>query len=244
MEIDKQNAKESGDLGYMASAMIYASLPHSEIAGGFFKRRNGEMKLTMMNDPEIGLPYGKIPRLITAYLCTQAKINAKTHGPQIFLGHSQAEFMRKLGMTSRGGKNGDLIRVWDQSKRLFSSSITLIGEPDSQFHFSHMNIAESGMLLWSPQSPNERTQWQSTLTLSQPFFKECCQHPVPLHMGVIHSLRSPLAIDIYIWLTYRMKSITRATPITWIQLKWQFGSNYADTPQGERDFRSNFKKQL
>ncbi len=244
MEIDKKNAKESGEIGYMASAMIYASLPHSEIEGGFFKRRNGDMKLTIMNDPEIGLPYGKIPRLITAFLCTQAKQNAATHGPQVFLGHTQAEFMRKLGMTSRGGKNGDLTRVWDQSKRLFSSAITLIGTPESQFHFAHMNLAEKGMILWNPHAPDVRSRWESTLTLSQPFFKECCDHSVPLHMAVLHSLRSPLAIDIYVWLTYRMKSISRTTPITWAQLKWQFGSNYAETAQGERDFRNNFKKQL
>ena len=244
LEIDDKNARESGDLGFLATAMIYASLPHSDIGTGIFKRKNGPTSLTIMNDPEIGLPFGKIPRIMTAFLCTEAKRHKDTRGRTIHLGHSQAEFMEKIGMTSRGGKRGDIARTHDQARRLFTSTIQLTGEPGTQFHWKKVDISPNGMLLWNPQRPDEKTKWQSSLILGEDFFNECVNHSVPLDLRVIHNLRSPLAIDIYIWLTYRYNSIVMPTPVTWKQLKWQFGSNYADTKKGESDFKVNFKAQL
>ena len=244
MEIEEKNAKETGDLGFLATAMIYASLPHSEVEGAVFKRRNGAHTLTILNDPEIGLPYGKVPRIITAFLCTEAKRYAETRGREIHLGHSQAEFMEKLGLRSTGGERGDIHRVRDQAKRLFTSNISLTGDAGSQFHWESVRITRKGMMLWNPQNIEERAPWQSKLMLTEEFFDECICHSVPVDLRVLHKLRSPLAIDIYVWLTYRYNSITMPTPVTWKQIQWQFGSNYPNTPQGERDFKANFKKQL
>jgi hypothetical protein len=245
IDIEEKNARESNNMGFIATAMIYASLPHSEIEGAIFKRKNSDISLTIMNDPEIGLPFGKIPRIITAFLCTEAKRQEFDDAPQVInLGRSQAEFAKKLGLSTSGGERGDTTRLKDQSKRLFTSHITLIGQPDSQFHFRNMNLVEEGMLLWSPHDVNEKASWNSQLTLSDRFYKECIAHSVPLDMRVIHSLRSPLAIDIYVWMTYRYNAVKYPTPISWRQLKWQFGSNYSEDAQGMRNFISNFKAQL
>ena len=59
LEIEEKPAKDHNQLGVIATAMIYASLPHSEIEGAVFKRRNGDLSLTILNDPDIGLPYGE-----------------------------------------------------------------------------------------------------------------------------------------------------------------------------------------
>lgn len=244
MEIEEKNAKATGDLGFIATAMIYASLPHSEVEGAVFKRRNGAHTLTILNDPDIGLPYGKIPRIITAFLCTEAKRHAETRGREIHLGHSQKEFMQKLGLRSTGGERGDISRVRDQAKRLFTSNISLTGEPGAQFHWESVRITRKGMMLWNPQNFEERSRWQSQLLLTEEFFDECISHSVPIDLRVLHKLRSPLAIDIYVWLTYRYNSIAMPTPVSWKQLQWQFGANYTNTPQGERDFKANFRKQL
>ncbi len=221
--------------------MIYASLPHSEIEGAVFKRRNGDISLTILNDPDIGLPYGKMPRLITAFLCTEAK---RTKEPVISLGRSKNEFAKKLGLGTGGGPRGDLTRLTEQAKRLFTSHITLIGTPDSQFHWRNINLTDSGMLLWNPHDPDAKSPWESQLTLSQKFFDECIAHSVPIDLRVLHKLRSPLAIDIYIWMTYRYNSISAPTPISWKQLKWQFGANYADHEQGLKNFITSFKSCL
>lgn len=237
LDIEEQPPKEANQLGVIATAMIYASLPHSEIEGAVFKRKNGDISLTILNDPEIGLPYGKMPRLITAFLCTEAK---RTQEPVIFLGRSKNEFAKKLGLGTNGGKRGDLTRLMDQAKRLFTSHITLTGSPNSQFHWRNVNLTDDGMLLWNPHDPDLQTLWESKLTLSQKFYDECIAHSVPIDLRVLHKLRSPLAIDIYIWMTYRYNSIAGPTPISWKQLKWQFGANYAD----EKNFITNFKSCL
>lgn len=245
LDIEEKNARESNNMGFISTAMIYASLPHSEITGAIFKRKNNDVSLTIMNDPDIGLPFGKIPRIITAFLCTEAKRQEYSDTPEIInLGKSQAEFAKKLGLTSSGGERGGITRLKDQAKRLFTSHITLIGQPETQFHFRNLNIVEEGMLLWSPHDINEKSTWNSQLTLSKRFYEECIAHSVPLDMRVIHNLRSPLAIDIYVWLTYRYNSIKYPTPISWKQLKWQFGSNYSEDTQGMSNFISNFKTQL
>jgi len=245
LDIEEKNARESNNMGFIATAMIYASLPHSEIKGAVFKRKNNDISLTILNDPDIGLPYGKIPRIITAFLCTEAKRQEFNDAPEtIYLGRSQAEFAKKLGLTTSGGQRGDTTRLKDQAKRLFTSQITLIGQPDKQFNFRNLNIADEGMLLWSPHDINEKSVWNSRLTLSKKFYEECIEHSVPLDMRVIHKLRSPLAIDIYVWMTYRFNSIKYPTPISWRQLKWQFGSNYSEDAQGLSNFISNFKAQL
>ena len=244
MELDEKHARDTDSLGFMPSAMILASLPHSKVDGAIFKRKNNNTTLTIMNNPDIGLPYGKIPRVIIAFLCTEARRNQDTLGPEIFLGRSQREFMMKLGMIGTGGKNGDLGRTYDQAKRLFTSSIQLTGEPGTQFHWKKMDITKSGMLLWNPADITEEAPWESKLRLSDEFFEECRNHSFPFHLKVINKFKSPLAIDIYLWLTYRYNGLSTQMHISWRQLQWQFGCSYADTPQGMADFKANFKKQL
>ncbi|WP_207545757.1 replication protein RepA [Achromobacter insolitus] len=241
LEIEEKNAAEHGQLGFIATAMIYASLPHSDLETAVFKRKNGSISITIMNDPDIGLPFGKIPRIITAFLCTEAK---QTASRTIQLGRSQAEFAKKLGLNTGGGKRGDITRLKDQATRLFTSRITLTGTPDSQFHWRNVDLTKDGMLLWRPHDPHAKAAWESRLTLSEEFFEECIAHSVPIDLRVIHKLTSPLAIDIYVWLTYRLNSIAYPTPISWEQLKWQFGANYADDAQGLRNFIVAFKTQL
>ena len=56
--------------------------------------------------------------------------------------------------------------------------------------------------------------------------------------------KSALAIDIYMWSTYKYSYTKEPTVITWDQLQTQFGSDYADDAQGKRNFRKKFEKEL
>lgn len=242
LDIEENPAPENNHLGAIATAMIYASLPHSAVDGAVFKRKNGDVSITILNDPEIGIPYGKVPRLITAFLCTEVM---RTKEPVINLGRSKSEFAKKLGINSRGGGEvGGLSRLTEQAKRLFTSHITLTGSPNSQFHWRNISITESGMLLWSPHLLDKKSPWESQLMLSPTFFKECLLHSVPIDLRVLHALRSPMAIDIYIWLSYRYNTISKPTPISWKQLKWQLGANYEDSEKGLSNFIIKFKANL
>ena len=75
------------------------------------------------------------------------------------------------------------------------------------------------------------------ISLSEKFFLLSGESVVPLETKIIHQLRkSPLAIDLYSWLTHRTINVKHPTLIKWKDLELQFGSNY----KRHRDFRSKF----
>ncbi|MGH8305788.1 MAG: replication protein RepA, partial [Steroidobacteraceae bacterium] len=56
--------------------------------------------------------------------------------------------------------------------------------------------------------------------------------PVPIDMRAMKALkRSPLALDIYFWLTYRLSYLRHARVIPWAALQLQFGSSYGTDGQ-------------
>ena len=122
--IQEEDAAAAGQIGYMARAMIWASLPHRKIAGAHYKRDNGLASITMLVDPDIGLPYGKLPRLISAWLTREAKL---TGSRELALGRSLNEFAQKLGLSTSGGLRGDPSRLKIQATKLFSTVISLKG---------------------------------------------------------------------------------------------------------------------
>ena len=62
--------------------------------------------------------------------------------------------------------------------------------------------------------------------LGEKLFHEIIEHPIPLDMNTLRSLkRSPLGLDLYLWLTYRTFNLTRPLRLTWRQLYRQFGAD-------------------
>ena len=88
---------------------------------------------------------------------------------------------------------------------------------------------------------NQTGLWKSTVTLSEHFFNEVIDRPVPIDMRAIEVLKqSSLALDIYVWLTYRVSYMKLPTTIPWSSLALQFGSDYARL----RDFKEAFINEL
>jgi hypothetical protein len=102
--------------------------------------------------------------------------------------------------------------------------------------------------LWTPQAAEEAGTWRSTVKLSRRFFEECITSPVPIDLRAYKSLRrSPMAMDVYTWLTYRVSYLEgRCRPIPWLALMHQFGGriNSDDIGQAVRDFRKAFLSAL
>ena len=59
-------------VGFLARALVQATLPHSDPKSNEFVRRNGHLTLSIMAPRNVGLPYGRYPRLVLAYLSTEA----------------------------------------------------------------------------------------------------------------------------------------------------------------------------
>ena len=88
-----------------------------------------------------------------------------------------------------------------------------------------------------PRQPS----WQPDIVLGQNFFEEITRSAVPVDLRAIRQLRnSPLAIDLYVWLTYRMSYLRKPTLVPWKGLQAQFGADYARL----RDFRSHAVTQI
>ena len=116
--------------GFMVRMMALCSLPRTNPGNQHqYKRVNGPFKLIMSVSGDHKLPFGNLPRLLLAWLCTEA---VRTQSRELVLGRSLAEFMRTLGIYhNSGGRGGVQTRLRNQMKRLFGCTVSLIYEDKS-----------------------------------------------------------------------------------------------------------------
>lgn len=229
---------DPNDIGYMARALVQATLPHSNPKSSRFTRKNGAFTLSIVSHESAGLPYGSIPRVLMAWISTEA---VRTQNKHLLLGANLTAFMTALDLIPTGGRWGSITRLKDQMTRLFSSSISCTYDDGKTWRIRNVYPVEKADLFWDPKNPGQSTLWESSLTLGDAFFQELITHPVPVDLAAIKALkRSPLALDIYCWLTYRMSYLRETAVIPWTTLETQFGSDYVNT----RVFKQHFKRQL
>jgi len=237
----QEDAKAAGQLGYLARVMVQASMPHSKATGDHFTRRNGDLTLTISAIiPGVGLPYGSIPRMLLAWVTTEA---VRTRSPELLLGPTLGSFMRELDMTPTGGRWGSIPRLRHQMRALFSAAVACTYTDPEYDRGEVMAVARRYDLWWDTKSPEQPALalWQSTVNLSAEFFEEIIRRPVPLDLGILRALRrSPMALDIYAWLTFRMSYLSKPVTIPWELLELQFGADYGR----KRDFREKFVRAL
>lgn len=239
LAIEAEAAQEAGELAFMCRAMAQATMPHRKTEGVEFVRTNGSFSMSMMSPATVGLPYGAMPRLLIAWLTTRA---VQTGDREIELGNTLSAFMREIGLTPTGGKKGTIPLLRNHMQRLFAAAITCTytGTDNAAAGVGFM-VADGYSLWWDTKRPDQASLWDSKVVLSQRFFDEVTGSPIPVDMRALSALRkSPLAIDIYTWLTYRMSYLKRPTMIPWEGLQAQFGAGYTRT----RDFRRKFIEQL
>ena len=84
-------------------------------------RQNGPYTLVMTPGGKSKLPFGNFPRLLLAWVSTEA---VQTKNRELILGSSLSKFMRTLGVYSSSG--GTQTRLRNQMRRLFNSHVQLI----------------------------------------------------------------------------------------------------------------------
>jgi hypothetical protein len=232
LAIEDEEARQAGALGFMARAMVQATLPHRKVEGNEFERKNGNFTLTLQAPSKVGLPYGTVPRLLLAWVTTEA---VKTKSRELELGDSMSAFMGELGMTPTGGTSGSITRLKNQTRRLFASTVSATYEDKDKVADIGYRLADRSLLWWHAKDPDQVGLWKSTVTLSEQFFNEVVDRPVPVDMRAIRALKqSPMALDVYTWLTYRVSYLKRPTVIPWAALALQFGADYGRL----RDFKA------
>lgn len=252
--IEQQCVQDAGTVGFLARTLAQSSIPHSDPKTNYYERTNGLTTLSIIGKPKIGLPYGSIPRLLLTWICTEA---VKTQSPILNIGSSQADFLRMLGMQNSGYY---IKQLDEQAKRLFSSLISIEYSDNDRYMVDNILIAKKAVLCWDRTT--EKPVWGGQITLTNEFYDEITQAPVPLDLRVMQALKkSPLAMDIYAWLIYRIFLLrTKKQPyvkIPWASLQAQFGAGYGSNSkkltahnqkeielQALRDFKRKFLLRL
>ena len=125
------------DRGFLGRTMALCSLPRTNPGNRIrYVRRNGPYTLVMTTAGINKLPHGSNPRLILAWVCTEA---VRTGSREIVLGRSLSEFMRKLGISSTDGRGQARLR--NQMDRLFNCTVSMIHKDEhGGYHLSSENV--------------------------------------------------------------------------------------------------------
>ena len=239
--LESVDALSAGALGFMPRLLVLTTLPHRRPESHCFERVNGRHTLRMTAPRRIGLPYGSYPRLLLVFLTTQA---VRTKSPHVDLGATPNDLVRSLGLSVVSGPRGTAQRLVDQLRRLLAMRLAWQTSMGLDPRSSGTTFVTAPGAAWRKprrQLFPRRTTWRSHIDLGQEFFEEITRSAVPVDLRAIrHLRRSPLAIDLYVWLTYRMSYLQQPTLVPWQGLQNQVGADYARP----RDFRRKVLTQL
>lgn len=240
-EMEERDAWTADAVSYAGRCFVQANLPHSirtiDPKATFF-RKNGNYSLQIKPDLQYGMPYGTIPRLILIWVADEVR---RTGTSTLFLGDNLSHFMAQLDIVPTGGRWGTVTRLRDQMFRLFNADIRFRTE-DKDSAQGRLLAFEKYDLWWNrPADERQSDLWQSQIQLTTPLFEELAVHSHPVDMRIIKALRrSPMELDVYCWLTYRMFYLRRPLFLPYETLREQFGAHYAEM----FNFKLNLDKAL
>lgn len=233
------------DIAYQHSVLCQCALPLRDPGNDVreWEREQGRIQLLLRAGsavhPEtgklvkVGLPFGPKPRLILAFLNTQAIV---TDSHRVEVEDSLTSFTNRIGFT----KDGRTIRtVKEQLARLSASDFTFGTAKDGRSWTTGGRIV-GGFELWFPKNEAQRVLWPTVVELSLDYFQSLREHAVPLNLEALGALKeSALALDIYTWLAQRLWRVhpKEAAFITWAALKDQFGPDYGRMDHFKPKFR-------
>lgn len=241
----KQAVEEGISFQYVP--LIQCSFPHADPkSAATFTRKNGWLEMTLgTTRPDVGLPYGVPARLLTIYCTSEA---VRTQSPEIYLGDSVHDFLRRLDVPITRGTRGSLSVYANQLLRLIHSTLSIDedirdGAGRSGLHIRQALFVEEAQLWWDDRDPTggRAIGNGSSLTLSTVLFHSILERSAPLATQAIKQLRkSPMDLDVYAWLVHRLFHLSKPSLVSWPQLSGQFGHNY----ELARKFRQSFLDSL
>jgi len=185
----------------------------------------------------VGVPFGSHARLILLYLQTQA---LKTGSREIELGSSLRDWLRRIGV-SIGGRTGLLVK--EQAERISRCRLTfhLHGKTTGLINQS---IVDRALFIEDTEDGQGRFTLE-TAKLSEGFYEQLCRHPVPLEEAAIRAINNnPAALDAYLWLAYRLHSLSAPKLVTWKALKGQFGVGFKELHHFKHKWRDTLNLAL
>ena len=199
----RENGKQ--ELAYHARPFVLCGLPLRRPPAGqlVHRRQNGKFFLEVVAHPRFGLPFGQ-DRLIPIWVATLAvKQKSRTVHFQ-----RAAQLLEFLQLPKDGIHYRRLIQGFE---RIFAASIFFGTDKDragsqcfdvARFHFFDR------MELWfnraEPQDSPAPDQAENVVTLSDSFYEEVNQHPIPVERQVVAGLaNAPGLLDFYVWIVWK-----------------------------------------
>jgi hypothetical protein len=236
---------EDSGVGFLYSGWCQAALPHRRLADSKGWQVDGDrfclivepgMRRGPAGEPmHVGVPYGSRARLILIYLQSEA---LRTGSREIELGRSLRDWLGRMGIPI-GGKN--LLAVRDQTDRISRCRLTFEVRQGNKLGLANQSIMDSAIFLEPTEDKDQGSLFAQTARLSEAFFEGLKRHPVPIEEAAIGAIsNNSMALDIYVWLAYRLHSLAKPTSVSWKALKVQFGAGFAQA----NNFKSKFLPNL
>ena len=220
-------SEEESRLGITHAGFAMTSLPHKRIEEALWRREGHRTTLLVesgrhRNGDFIGVPYGSIARLILLYLQTEA---VRTNSPEVELGRSMKSWMGRMSLTT-GGRTYQLVA--EQARRISGCRLTFFTDRENGAETRHNGaFVQDAISLSGVVDDDQPTLWQDRVRLDQGFWRSLREHPVPVREEAIKAIGTrSLAIDVYIWLAYRLHALPKSTMVSWPAIHGQFGAGF------------------
>jgi hypothetical protein len=202
VRLKRETARQN--LGFSSRPFVLCGLPVRRPPAGslLHERRNGHFVLQVTGHPSYGLPWGQ-DRLVPIFLATQA---IRQRSPQITF-ESAAAMLDTFGMQQGGSQYRRLVASF---QRIFGATI-FFGtdcqrERATVVHRARFNFMTEARI-WYSRDPDQQLlpgECQNMVVLSDEFYREIQNHPIPTDLEAAKALSSsPAVLDLFTWLSYR-----------------------------------------
>src|SRR3954453_8278519 len=218
---------DGGKMGFTYSGFALTSLPHKPQTELVWRLDGHNITMLIESGRDrpgkpLGLPYGSYARFILLFLQSEA---IRTQSREIELGRSMRVWLGNMGL-SIGGTTYKLVTA--QARRISGCTLTFFADRAGAQIKSRGGFVKTEITMSSRIDDEQQAQlWQDRVLLDEDFYRALREHPVPVSESALRAIgpRS-MVIDVYIWLAYRLHSLTRDTDVGWPALYAQFGVGY------------------
>ncbi|MCY4593888.1 MAG: replication protein RepA [Bryobacterales bacterium] len=232
------------DTGFVMRLLMLCALPRTNPRRrAKYVRRHGAYKLVIMPNPDHGLPYGPLPRLILAWMCSEA---AWTQARSLAPGRSLHDFMKRIGLPDAGGVP-EARRLQNQLDRLCDIMVEISYPDDGEERVVSGLVVDHRELWWNPERPQEPAARENRVLLGSRLYRGALRHPVPVDIRTLRELaHSPLGLDLYSFLACRGFSMAGPRLLTWVQLYELLGDHPAKVADGDvvNSFRTRCLREI
>jgi hypothetical protein len=133
-------------------------------------------------------------------------------------------WMGRMSLTT-GGKTYQLVA--EQARRISACRLTFFTEHGGAESRHNGAFVRDAISLAGVVGEDQPLLWQDSVRLDEGFWQSLREHPVPVREEALKAIGTrSLAIDVYIWLAYRLHALGRSTTVSWTAIHGQFGAGF------------------